>query len=59
MDFAACTIPLYICSPVTWNASLALIVSRGYVIVTAVTPADEPAINFPMCELLPRMLPDN
>jgi len=30
-------------------------VSRGYVSVTAVTPAPEPARNLPMCELLPNM----
>lgn len=34
-------------------------VSKGYVIVTAVTPADEPATNFPMWELLPRMDPNS
>jgi len=30
-------------------------VSRGYVSVTAVTPAPEPARNLPTCELLPNM----
>lgn len=59
MDFAACIIPLYMCSPVTWNANRALIVSRGYVNVTAVTPADEPATNFPTYELLPKKDPDS
>lgn len=59
MDLAACTIPLYICSPVTWNANRALIVSKGYVRVTAVTPADDPATNFPICELLPRIDPNS
>lgn len=50
---AVWTIPLYTCSPVTWNAKRARMVSRGYVSVTAVTPAPEPAKNLPMCELLP------
>jgi len=27
--------------------------------VTAVTPADEPATNFPMCEPFPRMEPSS
>lgn len=57
IDLAACIIPLYTCSPVTWNASRALIVSRGYVRVTAVTPADEPATNFPASDPVPKMDP--
>lgn len=45
IDDAVCIIPKYICSPVTWNANLALIISNGYVIATAVTPEAEPAKN--------------
>jgi len=59
MDLAVCTIQLYTCSPVIWKASRALIVSRGYVRVTAVTPADEPATNFPISKSLPIIDPNS
>ncbi len=49
MVTATLVIPEYICSPVTWKASLALIVSNGYVNKTAVTPAAAPATNFVTC----------
>ena len=42
---AAFVMPEYMCSPVTWKANLARIVSNGYVKRTAVMPAAEPAKN--------------
>ena len=49
IDVAVCTIPVYLCSPETWNASRARIVSKGYVNATAVTPAPAPATNLSQC----------
>lgn len=34
MDMAVCAMPVYLCSPVTWKARRARIVSSGYVNVT-------------------------
>lgn len=53
IDTAVCFIPLYTCSPVTWKARRALMVSKGYVRETAVTPAQEPANSLARWELLP------
>lgn len=41
--------PVYLCSPVTWNANRARIVSNGYVRKTADTPAAAPATNLSAC----------
>lgn len=49
---AVWTIPVYLCSPVTWNANRALIVSNGYVKVTAVRPAPAPATNLSACWII-------
>lgn len=46
---AAFEIPVYLVSPATWNARRALIVSKGYVKATAVTPAPAPAMNLSVC----------
>lgn len=42
-------IPVYLVSPVTWKANLALMVSKGYVNATAVRPAPAPAKNLSAC----------
>ncbi len=41
--------PVYLCSPVTWNASRARMVSNGYVKNTALTPAAAQAKNLSEC----------